>query len=222
MQDNFDSELLKYIIQQNLEPGDRLPALTDLSLDLGLSVGKLREQLEVARQLGFVSVQPRIGTHLEPFDFYPAVHTSLLFGLATGEATFEQFSNLRQTLEMSLWHQAVILLTDEDKQRLHALVAQAWSKLKGSPVHIPESEHRNLHLTIFCRLANPFVQGLLQAYWDAYAATELTRLADYKYWLNVWTYHQHIVEAICNEEFEHGRELLIEHFHLLPTVTLPT
>lgn len=220
--DKLNSELLQYLIDRELSPGDRLPALTELSIELGVSVGKLREQLELARHLGVVSVRPRLGTRRESFDFHPAVLTSLFFGLATGEATFEQFSQLRQTIETTMWHDAVYKLTDEDKARLHAIMTRAWEKLRGQPVHIPNGEHRDLHLMIFCRLENPFVQGLLTAYWDAYEAIELTRFADYQYWLDVWAYHQRLVDAICEGDFEGGRQILIDHFELLPTVTLPS
>lgn len=222
LRNSVNSELLIYLIDEEVGPGARLPALTELSEKLGVSVGKLREQLELARQLGFVSVRPRLGTRREPFSFYPAVRTSLMFGLATGEANFTQFSQLRQTLEANMWHQAVAVLVDEDRHHLHKLLARAKEKLHGSPVHIPNGEHRDLHLTIFRRLNNPFVQALLQAYWDAYEATELTRFADYQYWLDVWNYHERIVDAICQGDFERGRQILIEHFQLLPTVTLPT
>lgn len=189
---------------------------------MDVSVSKLREQLELARHLGIVSVRPRLGTRREKFDFHPAVQTSLFFGLATGEATFEQFSQVRQTIEANMWPEAVRQLAKEDKAELHQIMAKAWDKLRGHPVHIPNGEHRALHLKIFSRLDNPFVQGLLKAYWDAYDVTELTRFADYQYWLDVWQYHQQIVDAICNEEFEDGREILVKHFDLLPTVTHPT
>jgi DNA-binding FadR family transcriptional regulator len=219
LREDDSADLLEYLIAQEIRPGERLPALTELSQDLGISVGKLREELEVARQLGFVSVRPRLGTRREQYDFYPAVQTSLLFGLATGEATFEQFSSLRQTIEANMWHQAVVLLTQEDKEQLRAILARAWEKLQGEPVHIPNGEHRQLHLAVFRRLDNPFVQALLKAYWDAYEAVELTRFADYDYWLRVWGYHQRIVEALCGDENEEARQLLVEHFGLLPTVT---
>lgn len=220
MVEQLSSELLQYLVREEIAPGERLPALPELSDELELSVGKLREQLELARQLGFVSVRPRLGTRREVYDFYPAVRTSLMFGLATGEACFEQFSQLRQMLEASMWHEAVTRLKVDDKRRLRQLVAQAWEKLQVQPVHIPNGEHRELHLTIFSRLENPFVQGLLRAYWDAYEAIELTRFADYQYWLDVWTYHERIVEAIDNEDFDEGRRLLMAHFQLLPTVTV--
>lgn len=216
-----DSELIQYLIDESISPGERLPALTELSDELEVSVGKLREQLEVARQMGFVSVRPRLGTRREVFDFYPAVRYSLLFGLAAGEACFEQFSRLRQTIESSMWAEAVSRLTDDDKAELQGLVGEAWQKLRGHPVHIPNGQHRELHLTFFKRLDNPFVQGLLRAYWDAYEITELTRFADYQYWLDVWTYHERIVMAIQQGDSDEGLRLLVEHFELLPTVTIP-
>lgn len=219
--DGLNSELLQYLVKEGIKPGDRLPALTELSPQLGVSVGKLREQLEVARELGLVSVRPRLGTRRADYDFHPAVLTSLLFGMATGESSFEQFSHLRQVLETSMWHEAVSRLTVDDIESLHLILDSAWSKLRGQPVHIPNGEHRDLHLTIFGRLQNPFVLGLLRAYWDAYEASELTRFADYQYWLDVWHYHQQIVEAIDAGDLERGRQILINHFALLPTVTMP-
>lgn len=217
--DKLDSAFLDYVVEQNVLPGERLPTLAEISNDIGISIGKLREQLEVARSLGLVSVRPRVGTQREAFDFLPAVRNSAFFGLATGEATFAQFSQLRRTIETGLWSEAVVRLHAADKERLREIVAHAWKKLCDEPVHIPNREHRALHLTIFSRLDNPFVKGVLEAYWDIYEASELTRLASYDYWLNVWNYHERLVDAICNDDFARGRELLVEHFRLLPTVS---
>ena len=44
----------------------------------------------------------------------------------------------------------------------------------------------------------------------------------YQYWLNVWNYHEKIVKAIDEGDVEGSRQLLVEHFELLPTVTIPT
>lgn len=213
---SVNSELLTFLITHQVAPGDRLPALPDLADQLGVSVGKLREQLEVARHLELISVRPRHGMRRERFSFLPGVRTSLLFSLASGEGDFQQFSQLRRIIETNLWDEAVVLLTEADKEHLRQLVAKAWEKLRSDPVHIPNGEHRDLHLTIFSRLDNPFVQGLLQAYWDAYETIELTRLADLHYWLTVWQYHEQIVEAIGANDWAHGRQLLVEHFDLLP------
>ena len=65
-----------------MQPDEKLPSLQDISKEIGISVGKLREQLEVARTLGIVSVRPHHGTIRLPYDFAPAVQASLSFGLA--------------------------------------------------------------------------------------------------------------------------------------------
>ncbi|CUS03431.2 conserved protein of unknown function [Candidatus Promineifilum breve] len=220
--DKLDSEFLKYLTEHHVNPGDRLPSLTEIGDEMGVSVGTLREQVAVARGLGVVSVRPRLGIQREPFDFAEAILPAILFGLATGEAGFAQLSRLRRVIEVGFWDEAVVLLTAADKARLGQLVTGAWAKLRGDPVHIPNGEHRQLHLTIFGRLGNPFVQGLLVAYWDAYDASELTRFMRYDYWVDVWTYHEQIVAALCANDFDRGRRLLEEHFALLPMAPTTT
>ena len=71
------------------------------------------------------------------------------------------------------------------------------------------------HLTIFQRLENPFVLGLLEAYWDAYEAVEYSTYADYAYLQEVWGYHERIVDAIDAGDYATGKELLVQHMHLL-------
>lgn len=211
----IESDFLRYLFAHGCKPGDRLPSLVELSNETGISVGKLREQMEVARMLGLVEASPRRGITRTPYDFLPPVRLSLLAALAIDRRYFDAFSGLRSHLELAYWDEAVALLTAEDKQRLSALVQNAWSKLDQPRIQIPYQEHRELHLTIFRRLENPFVQGLLEAYWAAYEAVELNTYADYNYLRCVWSYHERIVQAICMGDFAHGKELLAEHMQLL-------
>jgi len=211
----LDSDFLRHLIGKGYQPGDRVPALNELSDQMGISVGKLREQMEVARTLGLVAVRPKLGIRLEPYDFLPAVRFSLLFALATDPNLFDSFSELRKHVESAFWFEAVALLTDQDKSDLQDLMRTAWTKLSGPNIQIPHPEHRELHLTIFKRLDNPFVRGLLEAYWEAYEAVELNLFSDYEYLREVWTYHQRIVDAVVEGKAEVGHALLIEHANLL-------
>jgi DNA-binding FadR family transcriptional regulator len=217
----LESSFLRYLIQHQIEPGASLPTLQVISDELGISVGKLREQLEVARHLGLVSVRPRLGMQREPFDFSLCMREAMLFALGSNEASFEQLNQMRQALEISLWKEAVTRLTAADLERLDQIISQAWGMLYGEPVHVPKQEHRDLHLTIFSRLDNPFVQGVLKSYWEAYELNERTRYTGYEYWIGVWEYHERIVKALKAEQIEESRQLLIEHFSLLrPTPKL--
>jgi DNA-binding FadR family transcriptional regulator len=207
------SEFLHALLR--CKPGERLPSLIELSDETKIGVGKLREQMEVARTLGLVEASPRRGITRTDYSFLPAVRLSLLVGLTLDRQYFDAFSTLRAHLEVAFWDEAVVLLTAKDVEDLRALVQAAWVKLNQTRVQIPYPEHRELHLTIFRRLNNPFVQGLLEAYWDGYEAVELNTYADYAYLKRVWQYHEEIVEAIGQADYARGKRLLIEHMRLL-------
>ena len=209
------SKFLHYLIERKIQPTEKLPSINDLAKELEMSPGKVRENLEVARQLGFVTVKPRIGIVRQPLSFAPSILQTMLFGLGTGEVEFSQLSQLRQIIEAGFWAEAVEKLEPNDINELKRLIDEAWKKLRGTPVHVPNSEHRALHLLIFSRLENPLVQGILSTYWDAYEASELTRFANYQYWLDVWEHHEKIVCALEQKEYEKGKQLLIKHFALL-------
>ncbi|MFQ5922028.1 MAG: FadR/GntR family transcriptional regulator [Anaerolineales bacterium] len=211
------SEFMNFLIELNAEPGTRLPPINELAVMLGISSGKLREQLEVARELGLVDVRPKTGIRVRGFSFFLTVQTGLRFALALDRSYFDEYSRLRNQIEASFWHEAVELLRADDKVYLQELMDSAWTKLEGDPIQIPHDEHRELHLTIYSRLNNAFVLGLLEAYWSAYEAVGLDRYEDYTYLREVWTYHGRMVDAINNAELDKGHKALVEHTALLRT-----
>jgi DNA-binding FadR family transcriptional regulator len=209
------SEFLHYLASHN-EAESGLPALTELSGELGISVATLREQLEVARALGLVEVKPRTGMRRKPYAFTPTVRHSLGYALMLDDGHFQKFSELRNHIEAAYWDEAVRKLTKEDKKELKALIVRAKEKLLGSMMQVPHEEHRALHLLIYSRLNNPFVTGILEAYWDAYESVGLNMYAgSINYLHKVWDYHGQMVESICNGNYSAGREALIAHIDLL-------
>lgn len=211
------SEFLRFLAAQNGDVDDpaRIPPLGELSAVLGVSVAKLREQLEVARALGFVEVKPRTGIHRLPYSFTPAVRHSLSYAIALDSGNFAAYSDLRNQVEAAYWMQAVERLQAEDHAYMQELIASAWEKLRGSPIQIPHREHRELHLAVYRRLGNPFVQGILEAFWDAYEAFGFNLYADYQYLEAVWQYHEEMVAAVCRGDYQSGYQALIEHKDLL-------
>ncbi|GAB4508748.1 MAG: FadR/GntR family transcriptional regulator [Anaerolineae bacterium] len=214
---DLGSDLLNFIIEQHFHPGDRLPTITELQDEehLNISASKVREQLEVARALGLVEVRSRTGMRLKEYSFAPAVRLSLLFALASNPGHFHMFSELRNHIELAFWHEACTLLQEEDKLLMRRCVQEARKKLNSEWIRIPNEEHRTFHLTVFKRLQNPFVQGLLEAYWDAYDAVLLNSYAEYDYLQSVWDYHERILDAICAQAYDEAQTLFIEHTQLL-------
>lgn len=211
----MENDILRYVIDHDIQPGERVPSLDELSKELRVSVGKLREQLEVAREMGIVEVRPKLGVTVKEYSFMPAVRWSLVYALARDHADFEDFSNLRNHVEFAYFFEAVAQLTEEDHAALREIVRQAWAKLGAEPIHIPHAEHRALHLTIFSRLQNPFVIGLLESYWEAYEAVGLSVYSDYEYLREVWRYHEGVVNNIITGDNDEAYRLLVEHSRLL-------
>jgi DNA-binding FadR family transcriptional regulator len=209
------SEFLRYLASHE-EVERSLPSLSKLSRELGISVAGLREQLEVARALGLVEVRPRTGTRRLAYSFAPAVKQSLAYALVLNQSHFEQYSELRNHIEIAYWDEAVALLTEDDKHELQNIIAHAFDKLQGNPAQVPHEEHRKLHLLIYSRLNNPFVIGLLEAYWEAYESVGLNMYAgSMDYLEKVWGYHKTMVQSICNGNYTAGRKALTTHIELI-------
>lgn len=209
------SEFMRYLASHDGDDSS-LPALAELSRELGISVATLREQLEVARALGLVEVRPRTGMRRLQYKFAPAIRQSLGYAIALEDSHFHDYSDLRNHIEAAYWNEAVSKLTDDDKNGLNALIEQAQGKLNSLPVQVPHEEHRKLHLLIYSRLNNAFVTGILEAYWEAYEAVGLNMYAGSIDYLNeVWRYHAKMVESICNGNYQMGLEALIAHVDLL-------
>lgn len=208
------SEFMRYLAAHP-EAENGLPPLTELSLELGISVATLREQLEVARALGLVDVRPRTGIRRLAFSFLPTIRQSLGYAMNLESSHFMAFSDLRRHLESAYWHEAVRKLTEEDQQYLLDLLRRATDKLNGIPIQIPHEEHKQLHLTIFRHVDNLFVRGILEAYWEAYEAIGLNVYNDINYLQEVWQYHRQMVEAIVNKQYDEGYTALVKHTDLI-------
>jgi DNA-binding FadR family transcriptional regulator len=206
---------MAYLARQMAEGAETLPSLNELSDELGISVASLREELQVARAMGLVEVRPRTGIKCVPYRFAPAVTKSLAFAVSVDPQSFKEYSDLRNHIEASYWYQAVSCLKAEDIDRLQHIIQVAQQKLQSEPLQIPQAEHRQLHLTIYRRLENEFVQGILETYWDIYEAVGLSVYEDRKYLEHVWQYHQQMVDALARHDFLAGYQALVAHMDLL-------
>jgi DNA-binding FadR family transcriptional regulator len=211
----LQSDLLRYIVENGYRPGDLLPTIQSISRNMDVSIAKTRESLEVARALGAVEIKPGRGTRVAEYTFAPAASMSALYAIGLDSAGFEHLSELRNALEGYFWEAAVTQLAAVDIAGLRAILESAHERLSSQPVQVPAEEHRRLHLALFARLDNPFVLGILEAFWEAYDTFGFNVYTDLDYHRRVWDYHERIVAALEVGDIDGGRHLLVEHMHLL-------
>jgi DNA-binding FadR family transcriptional regulator len=209
------SDILRYIVENERQPGEKLPTIQQIGKELGTSVAKTRESLEVARALGAVAIKPGRGTEVAKYRFTPAVALSALYAIGQDFAKFEELRQMRNALEVYFWEDAVRCLDGEKLARLRALIDSANERLTRTPLQVPATEHRRFHLLIFSGLSNCFVSGVLEAYWDVYEAFGLNMYADLDYLQRMWGYHERMVDAIEAGDIEASRRMLVEHMNLL-------
>lgn len=218
----LQNEVLRYILENGYRPGDPMPTIQEVARALGVSVAKARESLEIARALGIVEIKPGRGTRVAAYRFGPAATLSALYAIGQNHSHFTHLREVRNALEIHFWEEAVRSLEPEDLAHLRALIATASRLLQRQPVQVPAAEHRQFHMTFFARLENPFVLGILEAFWEAYEAFGLNLYRDLHYHRTVWDYHERIVDAIEAGEVETSRRLLIEHMSLLSARPFPS
>lgn len=217
----LSNDILRFIVEGGYHAGDQLPTIQEISRALGVSVAKARESLEIARAMGVVEIKPGRGTRVNEYQFGPMVTLGALYAIGQDSTHFAHLREVRNALEIHFWEEAVTRLTAQDVASMRALIAVATGLLKQQPIQVPASEHRQFHMTIFSHLANPFVLGMLEAFWEAYEAFGLNLYRDLSYHLKVWDYHVRIVDAIETGDIEASRHLLVEHMNLLSTRPLP-
>jgi len=209
------SDLLLYLSDKASMGEEQIPSLPLLSKKLKISVASLREQLEVARIMGFVEVRPRTGIRLLPFDFTPAMLISVLYAIKVNDSYFEKYRDFRNHLEAAYFLEAVGKLTKIEINRLEGIVINAEKKINSNPPRLPHSEHREFHALIFSKVENPFIQSVFNVYWEIYEYLGYAIINDVDYLNRVWQYHRFVLEEIQNNNFYHAFELFMEHKELM-------
>lgn len=206
---------LDYLIKFTKGNHREIPPIQEVSRELGLSTASLREQMELAKNLGFISAKPRKGVEILPYQFTPAASKSLYYAVNIDDAYFFQYSELRTHVEKAFFLESAKLLDKEDLARIQRLVDQAFEKLNGNPVRIPHEEHRSYHLSFYAHSENVFLKGVLEAYWDVYEHMGLNLYADLSYLKNVWAYHEKILSLTKSGKFDEAYRMLGTHMEFI-------
>lgn len=209
------SDLLIYLSDKAAMGETKIPSLPILSKKLKISIASLREQLEVARIMGFVEVKPRTGIRILPYDFTPTLLISTLYSININDNYFEYYRDFRNHLESAYFLEAVGKLSRNDINRLSEIVQLAEAKINSSPPRLPHPEHREYHTLIFSKINNPFMKSVLDVYWEIYEILGYAIINDVDYLNRVWHYHRLVFEEINIGNFNRAFDLFLEHKELM-------
>ena len=202
-------EIRKYILQNNLKPGDLLPTEQRLCETLGVSRNVLRESIKSMELMGMVRAYPGKGTLVQAFNLDFIFQNVLFFQIGPQEEhSIREMFGVRKVLELAYMRQAFHAVTEEDIGRMRGCAAAMREKWSRGEFFIQED--KAFHLTLFRPLQNDVLLSLLEAIWAVDDGFELERKQPHLE--QTITKHEAIVAALENHSFIAFARAMEAHF----------
>lgn len=162
------SEKLKqYIIENQIQPGQRLPAERELVKTLQVSRSVLREALRGLENLGILSIRHGEGAFVKTHDMSPLIN-QLMFHWKLDQKKTSDLFELRKIFELAAIDQIVQYAGEDDFNHLDVL-ATRMKKVKGDMLLTQEADiefHlaliRATHNELFVQMTELLVQYFAQ------------------------------------------------------------
>ncbi len=202
-------EIRKYIVQNNLQPGDLLPTEQKLCETLGVSRNVLRESIKSMELMGMVRACPGKGTEVQAFNLDFILQNVLFFQVGPQEEhSIREMFGVRKVLELAYMRQAFHAMTEEDVRALRSLADAMRDNWSRGVFFIQED--KNFHLTLFRSLHNDVLLSLLEAIWSVDDGFELEKKQPHLE--QTFTKHEAIVAALENHSYPAFARAMEAHF----------
>ena len=202
-------EIRKYIVQNNLQPGDLLPTEQKLCETLGVSRNVLRESIKSMELMGMVRACPGKGTEVQAFNLDFILQNVLFFQVGPQEEhCIREMFGVRKVLELAYMRQAFHAMTEEDVRALRSLADAMRDNWSRGVFFIQED--KDFHLTLFRSLHNDVLLSLLEAIWSVDDGFELEKKQPHLE--QTVTKHEAIVAALENHSYPAFARAMEAHF----------
>jgi DNA-binding FadR family transcriptional regulator len=156
-------EIKRYILDNNLKPGDPLPPEGELSRKLGVGRNSVREAVKQLEALGILEVRVGTGLSVRDFSFAPILD-SLEYASLVDFRLLADLREARRYLERGLVERVIEAASDDQINRLNDILA-AWRAAVAEGRKINEFD-RAFHQAMWANLNNGFLTSILTTFWD--------------------------------------------------------
>lgn len=159
-------EALKaYVMDNELRPGDPLPAESELARQLGVSRSSVREAVKALETLGMFESRRGSGLYVGSFSFDPLVE-SLPYGLMIDSQDIAELLDVRCTLELALVERFIERKSPAQVAALEIVLKsfEAVARAK-EPIDGPDQA---FHQHLAENLGNRVLMRLIDVFWRSY------------------------------------------------------
>ncbi|HXF60666.1 MAG TPA: FadR/GntR family transcriptional regulator [Caldilineaceae bacterium] len=154
-----------YILDNNLQAGDPLPAESELARQLGVSRSSVREAVKALESLGVLETRRGSGIFVLDFSFEPLLN-NLHYGLLFNLDELADLLEVRRVLELGMISQVIPLVTPEQTAKLQSILVQMRSRAEQGEAF--PVEDRMFHQALFANLDNRMLLKLIDIFWLAF------------------------------------------------------
>ena len=115
--------LRAYILDNQLQPGERLPSEAELVASLGVSRNPIREAIKGLEALGLVEVRVGLGVYVKAATL-DDILTNFAYSLIYDGQSVADLYEIRQRLELSYVREAMRQLTDENLAEIAKVIKE--------------------------------------------------------------------------------------------------
>lgn len=204
---NVINQILAYIRQNKLVPGDPMPSEFELINKLGVSRSTLREAIRELRTLQIVEVRHGYGSFVGQASLSFLSEALVFRAMAPGrpvEVAMEELITIREILEVGLASDVAGKLSDSQLKRLRECTDAMVENADNSEAD------RKFHAILYENVENEIIKQLISAFWDAFDAIKLD-LSDEG--INATRrIHEDIIDAYTSGDIFKAREAMRDHF----------
>lgn len=211
-------ELRDYIVQNQLQPGDKLPTEMEMCEGLGVSRNVLREAIKSLEISGIVSSKPGVGIIIQEFSPNFLFH-NLLYNLHRNSAELlRQTLAVRRTLELGFMRQAFDTLEQSDLNLLNEqtrMMRQIYEsqKQKNSELIFGLEFYEadaTFHKILYSHTGNTILTSIIDAVWacDKYHKQRIYAT----YMEQTVVKHEKIILALTQQDFNAFSSAMYYHF----------
>jgi len=208
----IQDRIKEYILVNNLQPDDPLPAETQLAEQLGVSRAVVREALRALESVGVIHSRRGAGRYVSEFNLDPVVD-NLAYSMLFDQEDVQELLDVRERLEVSFVPDAIAGMDEECLGELRVLADEMRRKADAGVNFLDED--LAFHRVIYRVTGNHLLVKLLNIFWDVYQ-----NLRD-ESWLTLMDLdaearnHERILQAIEAKEVDVAQQRLADHFRAI-------
>lgn len=158
-------EIKRFIKTNGLAVGQSLPPEPVMAQQLGISRPSLREGIKALESVGVLQSRHGEGVFVASFSF-DSIVDNLPYSMLADQVQLDQLLEVREALEIGMLDKLIHRISADEVATLRALAEKMLAKAQAQESFAEED--RQFHATMFACVQNPFLDRLVDLFWNVF------------------------------------------------------